>query len=93
MYWENFLHGNEWYWRLLRTIVQGVLGVIVANLDLIIGSFNIDSAIKPMIVAFIMAVLSPLMAQLGTNVYETRVAKEVAAAQLSETYSEEKIMG
>lgn len=93
MYWENFLHGNEWYWRLLRTVVQAALGVIVADLDSIVGSFTIDGTLKPMIVAMVMAVLSPIMAQLGNNVYEARVAKEVAAAQLSETYSEEKIMG
>lgn len=32
-----FLASNEWQWRLLRTIVQGVLGVVIANLDLILG--------------------------------------------------------
>ena len=79
MFWENFLHGNEWYWRLLRTIVQGALGVIVAELDSIVGSFTIDPTLKPMIVAVIMAVLSPIMAQLGTNVYEKRMVAEAAA--------------
>ena len=34
---NEFLASNDWQWRLLRTIVQGVLGVIVANLDLIMG--------------------------------------------------------
>lgn len=33
---NEFLASNEWYWRLARTIVQGVLGVIIANIDLII---------------------------------------------------------
>ena len=32
---EKFLASNGWQWRLARTIVQGVLGVAVANLDLI----------------------------------------------------------
>ena len=27
---NEFLASNEWQWRLLRTIVQGVLGVIIA---------------------------------------------------------------
>ena len=27
---SEFLASNEWQWRLLRTIVQGVLGVVVA---------------------------------------------------------------
>ena len=35
---SEFLCGNEWHWRLSRTVVQGVLGVVVANLDLLVGS-------------------------------------------------------
>lgn len=31
---EAFLTSNEWPWRLARTIVQGVLGVVVANVDM-----------------------------------------------------------
>lgn len=27
----RFLTGNEWNWRLLRTIAQGVIGVFVAH--------------------------------------------------------------
>ena len=34
---ENFFRSNDRYWRLVRTIVQGVIGVFVANLDLIFG--------------------------------------------------------
>ena len=34
---NEFLASNEWYWRLLRTIVQDGLGVVVTNLDLIMG--------------------------------------------------------
>ncbi len=35
---SEFLASNDWQWRLLRTIVQGVLGVVIANLELIIKS-------------------------------------------------------
>lgn len=94
MFWENFLHGNEWYWRLLRTIVQAALGVIVADLDVIVSSITIDPTLKPMIVAMIMAVLSPIMAQIGNNVYEARIAREAACAPaVEEETQEEKIMG
>ena len=34
----RFLTSNEWEWRLLRTIAQGVLGVVGANIDLKEGS-------------------------------------------------------
>lgn len=62
---EEFLTSNAWQYRLARTIVQGLIGVIVANLDLILGSLVIDPALRPMIVALCMAVLSPVMAELG----------------------------
>jgi alanine racemase len=62
---EKFLAGNEWQWRLLRTVVQGVLGVFVANIDLIIGFGVLDPTMRALAVAFVMAVLSPIMAALG----------------------------
>jgi len=63
----KFFKGNELQWRLLRTIVQGVLGVVIANLDVIIGTFVIDPTWKPIIVAGVMAVLSPIMAEIGKD--------------------------
>lgn len=35
---EEFLNSNEWQWRLARAIVQGIFGVIIANVDLIFWS-------------------------------------------------------
>ena len=61
----DFLSSNEWQWRLARTIVQGVLGVMVANLDLILGWCVVDPSVKALVVALVMAVLSPVMAVLG----------------------------
>lgn len=61
----EFLTGNEWYWRLARTIAQGVIGVLVANLDLIVGWCVLDSSMRALVVALVMAVLSPVMAELG----------------------------
>ena len=60
---EKFLNSNAWQYRLARTIVQGILAVIVANLDFIIGT-KFDGETKAIIVALMMAVLSPIMAQL-----------------------------
>lgn len=61
----KFFTSNDLGWRLLRTIVQGMLGVIIANLDLLIGYFTIAPELKPFIVALTMAVLSPVMALMG----------------------------
>ena len=68
----DFLNSNEWQWRLARTIVQGVLGVIVANLDLILGWCVVDPSVKALVVALVMAVLSPVMAVLGGDADRTQ---------------------
>lgn len=62
---EKFLTSNDWKFRLLRTIVQGVLGVVVANADLIAGAVILDPTQRALAVALVMAVLSPIMAALG----------------------------
>lgn len=61
----KFFNSNSTLFRLLRTIVQGVLGVVIANLDMIIGTFSVPDIWKPLIVALVMAVLSPVMAAIG----------------------------
>lgn len=62
---SDFLTSNEWPWRLARTVAQGVLGVVVANLDLIVGCAVLDPTWRAVVVALVMAVLSPVMAELG----------------------------
>lgn len=66
----RFLTGNEWNWRLLRTIAQGVLGVFVANIDMIIGAAVLDPAMRALVVAFMMVVLSPITAEIGAHLPE-----------------------
>ena len=67
---EKFLTGNEWNWRLARTIVQGILGVIVANIDVLVGACVLDPAARAIVVAMCMAVLSPVMAEIGKHLPE-----------------------
>lgn len=65
---SEFLTENEWYWRLARTVAQGVLGVVVANLDLLVGTMALAPECKALVVALVMAVLSPVMAEIGKHV-------------------------
>lgn len=58
---------NDAKYRLLRTIVQGILGVIVAYLDVLLGYTIIPNELRPMVVALVMAVLSPIMKAMGTD--------------------------
>ena len=62
---KTFLTSNDAKYRLLRTIVQGIIGLIIANLDLLLGYTAIPAELRPVITGLVMAVLSPLMAALG----------------------------
>lgn len=62
---KKLLTSNDTIFRLLRTIIQSVIGIVVANADVIIGTFTINEVWKPIIVALVMAILSPIMAELG----------------------------
>lgn len=62
---SEFLNSNERGWCLLRTAAQGVLGVIEANVDLLMGCAALDPTWRAVYVALVMAVLSPVMAALG----------------------------
>lgn len=67
----EFLTSNDWSWRLARAIVQGVLGVVVANIDVLVGCAVLDPTACGIVVAFVMAVLSPVMAMVGKSIEET----------------------
>lgn len=57
---------NDAAYRLLRTIIQGVIGVLIANIDIIVGFAEFSPEVKAIIVALVMAILSPVMASMGT---------------------------
>ena len=63
----GFLTGNEWYWRLARTVLEGVLGVLVANLDTILGFTALGAGARTLVVALVAAVASPVLAALGAD--------------------------
>lgn len=62
---SDFLTSNGRQWRLARTVAQGVLGLVVANLDMLVGCAVLDPAWRAVVVALVMAVLSLVMAELG----------------------------
>ena len=64
---QRFLNSNETKYRLARTILQGVIGVLIANVDLFVSSMTIPPQYKSMIVALVMAILSPIMSELGNT--------------------------
>ena len=62
---HTFLTSNETKYRLLRTILQGVIGVIITYAADLVGELNLDPVIAGALVALIMAILSPIMATIG----------------------------
>lgn len=64
---NTFLTSNEPLWRCTRTIFQGVCGVTVAQLPQVLGLYHLDPVWSATIVALTMAVLSPIMAMLGSD--------------------------
>jgi len=62
---KRWLRSNSMSCRLTRTIAQGVVGVLIANIDFLIESLKFSGTTKAFIVALCMAVLSPIMKELG----------------------------
>lgn len=64
---KEFLRSNKTRYRLFRTIIQGIIGVVIANADFLISGLNFSPEAKAFIVALVMAILSPIMSELGNN--------------------------
>lgn len=65
---RKFFGSNRTRDRLLRTILQGIIGVLVANIDVFIGFLAIPAELRPVIAAMTMAILSPIMSELGKEI-------------------------
>lgn len=64
---QEFLTSNSAKYRLLRTIVQGVIGVVIANIDMLAGHVVFDVPMRAFVVAIVMAILSPIMEAMGRS--------------------------
>ena len=87
---EWFLRSNSTLARILRTIAQGLLGVLIAELPEIVGLFQIPDFVQAIIVAVMMAILTPIMAELGKYVEQVNIAKRIKAQQKEDAEVEEK---
>ena len=77
---KEFLRSNSTRDRLLRTILQGIIGAVIANLDMIFSFIVIPAELKPFIVAIVMAILSPIMSELGKDEVEYLEGDEIKEA-------------
>ena len=86
---EWFLRSNSTLARMLRTVAQGLLGVIMAELPEIIGLFNLPDYVQAIIVAVVMAICSSLMSELGKYVEQVNAAKRLKAQQEKDSEDQE----
>ena len=70
---EKFLTTNTPGMKLLRTIVQGVIGVVIAALPDLVGLAHLDPAVSGLVVAGTVAVLTPCMATLGQYIEDKNI--------------------
>ena len=61
---------NSTKYRLIRTILQGIISVVIINLDLLLGYLIIPNQLRPVLTALVMAILSPMMSELGKMLEE-----------------------
>lgn len=63
---KTFCGSNKTVYKLLRTIAEGVVSVVIVNLDMLVGmAMWIPEELKPFAVAVLVAIMTPIMAALG----------------------------
>lgn len=67
---EKFLTSNETKYKLLRTILEAALGVIIGHIDYLVGMVIFAPELRAFICLFITAILSPIMSELGKHIYK-----------------------
>lgn len=60
-----FFESNGWGGRLARTIVQAVIGFILAYVNDLVALLNLGDSTQALIVAAVMMLLSPIMQMIG----------------------------
>ena len=69
-----FFESNGWGGRLARTIVQAVIGFILAYVNDLVALLNLGDSTQALIVAAVMAILSPIMQMIGERMQPAAVA-------------------
>lgn len=64
---NTFLTSNKAVYRFLRTLVQCIAGYVVANIDMLIGTWNFQPDTQILIASAVVMILSPVMKALGTE--------------------------
>ena len=72
---DNFLNDNTMKMRLIRTIFEGVLSVLVVSVPIIIGWFALTPEMASMLTALIICIITPILSMLRTKNPEDALKK------------------
>ena len=78
-FFEWLLRSNSTGARVLRTVLQGLISVFLSALPELVGLTTFDPVIQALIVAALMAILSPIMAELGKTVEARNMKKRISS--------------
>lgn len=81
---EWFLGSNDLTARLLRTIVESVIGFCVANFDVFFSQFSLPAEWKFIIMGITVSIMSPILAMLRAKNEEKCKESEKDSEQSSE---------
>lgn len=69
-----FFESNGWGGRLARTIVQAVIGFVLAYVNDLVALLSIGESTQALIVAAVMAILAPIMQMIGERMQQETAA-------------------
>lgn len=64
---DKFLHDDSTEMRLARSIIQGILSVLIVTVPLMAANLTDDPTVSSLVTAAIMCVLSPVMSLIRTG--------------------------
>ena len=64
---DKFLNSDKTKYRLLRTIIQGLVSVAIVSVPVLVANIGLDTMTASIVTAAIMCVLSPLMSLFRTG--------------------------
>lgn len=72
---DKFLNSEKTKYRLLRTIIQGLVSVAIVSVPVLVANIGLDTMTASIVTAAIMCVLSPLMSLFRTGSPEEGVVE------------------
>lgn len=73
---DNFINSNSLKMRLLRTILEGILSIIVVSVPIIVGWWALTPEQASILTAILMAIFTPILALLKTGKPEDALKKD-----------------